>query len=144
MRKNTTWKSTIIWRNNWRYIIWWSRRTQLIIFFVDLLVFVKTIIFVIAILQSFWLHCDFCRYFYCTRIQYFEFSYCYFFFLHLYQSHLRVIWMNSRWSQDIFRFMVLTQPFYKDQSCMLGCFIWIAAMCIDCKFVLKSCNEFIR
>ena len=28
--KNTNWKSTIIWQNNWRYIIWWSRRTRLI------------------------------------------------------------------------------------------------------------------
>ena len=28
--KNTNWKSTIIWRNNWRYIIWRSRRTQLL------------------------------------------------------------------------------------------------------------------
>ena len=29
LRKNTNWKSTIIWRNNWRYIICQSRRTRL-------------------------------------------------------------------------------------------------------------------
>ena len=27
--KNMSWKSTIIWRNNWHYIICWSRRTWL-------------------------------------------------------------------------------------------------------------------
>ena len=31
--KNTNWKSTIIWWNNWRYIIWRSRRTQLLALF---------------------------------------------------------------------------------------------------------------
>jgi len=30
LRKNTIWKSTIIWRNNWHYIIWRSRRTRLL------------------------------------------------------------------------------------------------------------------
>ena len=32
LRKNkTNWKSTIIWWNNWRYIIWRSRRTRLLV-----------------------------------------------------------------------------------------------------------------
>ena len=29
LRKNMNWKSTTIWRNKWRYIIWRSRKTEL-------------------------------------------------------------------------------------------------------------------